>query len=76
MVRVRRPKRVRRRLPPWTRVEVAVRGELLHGRYRMEDGKLVLEWQGGREALNCGLVRPDVVAGQWLRVHAGEQAPA
>ena len=74
MVRVRRPKRrVRRRLPPWTRVEVAVEGELHHGRYRMEDGKLMLEWQGGREALSCGLVRPDVVAEQWLRVHVADE---
>jgi hypothetical protein len=55
-------------------VEVAVGDTLHHGRYRMEDGKLMLEWRGGREALGCGLVRPEVVAEQWLRAHAGEEA--
>jgi hypothetical protein len=74
MLRIRRPKWTRRAKPPWTRVEVAVGDTLHHGRYRMEDGKLVVEGRGGREALSCGLVRPDVVAEQWLRVHTGDYA--
>ena len=54
-------------------MEVAVDGELLHGRYRIEDGQLVLEWRGGRDCMGCGLVRPEVLAEHLLRVHGEDE---
>ncbi len=53
----------------WNSVQVAVGHKTHRGRYRMEGDQLVLEWRGGREAARCGLVKPEVVAMEILRLN-------
>jgi hypothetical protein len=51
----------------WQPIEVEVGAERLRGRYRLEAGRLVLEWRGGRSFAWCGHVRPELVAASCLR---------
>jgi len=51
----------------WNTLEVAVGPATHRGRYRLEGRRLILEWRGGREACWCGVLRPEIVATQFLR---------
>ena len=51
----------------WQTFEVSVGSAIHRGRYRLEGRRLVLEWRGGRDACWCGMLRPEIVATQFLR---------
>lgn len=60
----------------WNSVQVTVGPQTVRGRYRVEGDMLVLEWRGGRLAERCGLVKPEVVATQRLRLEAQQHPVA
>ncbi len=51
----------------WTSVEAMIGNTLMKGRFRVVEGKLELEWRGGRCTARCGARRPDVVAADCLK---------
>jgi hypothetical protein len=57
----------------WETLEIAVGPAMHRGRYRVDGGRLVLEWRGGRASEWCGLLRPEVVAANLLRRLAARQ---
>ena len=46
----------------WETVEVSVGPTTYRGRFRIEAGRLVLEWSGGRATEWLGMLKPDLVA--------------
>jgi len=63
-----RPRKRRRPPPKWNPLEITVGDERHHGRFRMENEEVVLEWRDGRVSEPCGLVRADVLAAYRLRL--------
>ncbi len=55
----------------WETIEVAVGPTVHRGRFRLESGRLVLEWRGGRVSERCGILKPEFVATQLLKQLAG-----
>lgn len=51
----------------WNPIQISLGSSTHKARYRVESGKLVLEWRGGRVSEWCGILRPDVVAASRLR---------
>jgi hypothetical protein len=54
----------------WTPVETMIGTTLMKGRFRVVEGKLELEWRGGRCTTHCGALKPDVVAVDCLKREA------
>ena len=51
----------------WETIQVAVGPTVHRGRFRLEAGRVVLEWRGGRASEWCGILKPELVAGQLLK---------
>lgn len=60
----------------WQMIEATVGHAVHRGRYRLEGRRLILEWRGGRTAVWCGMLRPEIVAAQLLRRVAGQPIAA
>ena len=60
----------------WNFVQVSVGSSTHKARYRIEAGKLVMEWRGGRVSEWCGILRPEVVASSRLRRLVSQNALA
>ena len=60
----------------WNSVQVSVGSSIHKARYRIEAGKLVMEWRGGRVSEWCGILRPEVVASSRLRRLVSQNALA
>lgn len=50
----------------WESIQVSVGRQTLKGRYKVEAGRLQLEWRGGRESEWCGMLKPELVASRLL----------
>ena len=51
----------------WETVQVSVGPQNVRGRFRVEAGRIVLEWRGGRTSEWVGMLRPEVVATMLLK---------
>ena len=60
----------------WNLVQVSVGSSTHKARYRLEAGRLVMEWRGGRITEWCGMLRPEVVATSRLRQLVSRNAVA
>ena len=60
----------------WEVVEVALGPSTYRGRFRVEGGRLVLEWGGGRVTEWLGMLKPDIVATMLLKKLATWMAAA
>jgi hypothetical protein len=60
----------------WSFVQISVGSSTHKARYRLEAGKLVMEWSGGRITEWCGMLRPEVVATSRLRQLVSRSAMA
>jgi hypothetical protein len=50
----------------WESIQVSVGHQTHKGRFRVEAGRLVLEWRGGRTSEWCGILKPELVASKLL----------
>lgn len=50
----------------WESIQVSVGHQTLKARYRVEAGRLQLEWRGGRASEWCGMLKPELVATKLL----------
>ena len=55
----------------WESVQVSVGSASHRGRFRVEAGRLVLEWAGGRTSEWLGMLKPELVATMLLRKLVG-----
>jgi hypothetical protein len=46
----------------WEIIQVAVGPTVHRARFRLEAGRLVLEWRGGRVSEWCGALKPELMA--------------
>lgn len=60
----------------WESIQVSVGRQTLRGRFRVESGRIVLEWRGGRTSEWCGILKPELVAEKLLTRLAGQMALA
>ena len=60
----------------WELVQVSVGPSTYRGRFRVEGGRLVLEWGGGRVSEWLGMLKPDLVAAMLLKKLASRMAAA
>ena len=51
----------------WESIEVSVGAETHRGRFRVEGGRLLLEWRGGRTSEWLGMLKPEIVAAMRLK---------
>lgn len=55
----------------WESVQVSAPTGTYRGRYRVEAGRLVLEWTGGRTSEWLGILKPELVATMLLKKLVG-----
>ena len=60
----------------WELVQVSVGSSTYRGRFRVEGGRLVLEWGGGRVTEWLGMLKPQIVAIMLLKKLATRMATA
>jgi hypothetical protein len=60
----------------WESIQVSVGQMSLRGRFKVEGGRLVLEWRGGRASEWCGILKPELVAAKLLTKLAGRMPVA
>ena len=60
----------------WEALQVRVGSSVFRGRFRVESGRVVLEWRGGRASDWCGMLKPELVALKLLQSLAGRMALA
>ena len=51
----------------WETVQVSVGPADYRGRFRVEAGRIVLEWRGGRASEWVGMLKPELVATMLLK---------
>ena len=59
----------------WEVIQVSVGPRSYRGRFRVEAGRLVLEWRGGRASQWLGMLKPEFVAAIMLKKLASGAAP-
>lgn len=60
----------------WESIQVSVGDAIHRGRFRLEAGRLVLEWRGGRASEWCGILKPELVASRLLKQLVGRMPVA
>jgi len=60
----------------WEIIQVAIGPTVHRGRFRLEAGRLVLEWRGGRVSEWCGIMKPELMASLLLKQLAGRMPVA
>ena len=55
----------------WEPIQVSVGQSKFRGRFRVESGRVVLEWRGGRVTDWCGSLKPELIALNLLQTLAG-----
>jgi len=59
----------------WETVQISVGPANVRGRFRVEAGRLVLEWSGGRSSEWLGMLKPELVAAMRLKKLATGPTP-
>jgi hypothetical protein len=60
----------------WEIIQVTVGPTVHRGRFRLEAGRLVLEWRGGRASEWCGIMKPELMASLLLKQLVGRMPVA
>ena len=60
----------------WEPIQVSVGKSVFRGRYRVESGRVVLEWRGGRVTDWRGILKPELIAMNLLQSLAGRMPVA
>ena len=59
----------------WETIQISVGPQSFRGRFRVEAGRLVLEWAGGRASAWLGMLKPELVAAMLLKKLATRATP-